>query len=67
MSGLVPLVATWNCLLQKWVFMPVGPSLAASLEPLAHRGNVASVSLFYTYYSGCYRIVYVNSFFSLHS
>ena len=43
MSGLVPLVATWNCLLQKWVFRPVGPSLAASLEPLAHRGNVGKV------------------------
>ena len=29
-----------------------GPSLAASLEPLAHRRNVASVSLFYEYYFG---------------
>ena len=28
----------------------VGPSLAASLEPLAHRRNVASLSLFYRYY-----------------
>ena len=30
----------------------VGASLAASLEPLAHRGNVASLSLFYRYYFG---------------
>ena len=30
----------------------VGPSLAASLEPLAHRGNVASLSRFYRYYFG---------------
>ena len=28
----------------------VGTSLAASLEPLAHRRNVASLSLFYRYY-----------------
>ena len=28
------------------------PSLAASLEPLAHRRNVASLSLFYRYYLG---------------
>ena len=38
MSGLVLLVATWNC----WISYrnrcrTVGPSLAASLEPLAHR------------------------------
>ena len=30
----------------------VGPSLAASLEPLAHRWNVDSLSLFYIYYFG---------------
>ena len=30
--------------------MTVGPSLAASFEPLAHRRNVASLSLFYRYY-----------------
>ena len=41
-SGLVPLVATWT----------VGPSLAASHEPLAHCQNVASLSLFYRYYFG---------------
>ena len=28
----------------------VGPSLAASFEPLAHRWNVASLNLFYRYY-----------------
>ena len=30
----------------------VGPSLAASLEPLAHRRNLASLSLFCRYYCG---------------
>ena len=30
----------------------VGPSLVASLEPLAHHRNVASLSLFYSYYFG---------------
>ena len=30
----------------------VGSPLAASLEPLAHRRNVASLNLFYTYYFG---------------
>ena len=38
--------------LQKRICRIVGPSLAASLEPLAHRRNVASLSLFYRYYSG---------------
>ena len=33
--------------LQKWICRTVGPSLVASLEPLAHRRNVASLSLFY--------------------
>ena len=33
--------------LQKWKYMTVGPSLAASLEPLSHCRNVASLSLFY--------------------
>ena len=36
--------------LQKRICRTVGPSLAASLEPLAHRRNVASLSLFYRYY-----------------
>ena len=38
--------------LQKKICRIVGPSLAASLEPLAHRRNVASLSLFYRYYFG---------------
>ena len=40
--------------LQKLICRTVGPSLAASLEPLAHRRNVASLSLFYRYYFGRY-------------
>ena len=38
--------------LQKRICRSVGPSLAACLEPLAHRRNVASLRLFYRYYSG---------------
>ena len=38
--------------LQKRLCRIVGPSLAASLEPLDHRQNVASSSLFYRYYFG---------------
>ena len=38
--------------LQKRICRTVGPSLAASLEPLAHRRNVASLNLFYRYYVG---------------
>ena len=38
--------------LQKRICRTVGPSLAASLEPLAHRRKVASLSLFYRYYFG---------------
>ena len=38
--------------LQKRICGIVGLSLAASLEPLAHRRNVASLSLFYRYYFG---------------
>ena len=38
--------------LHKRICRTVGPSLAASLEPLAHRRNVASLSLFYRYYIG---------------
>ena len=38
--------------LQQWICRIIGPSLAASLEPLAHRRNVASLSLFYRYYFG---------------
>ena len=38
--------------LQKQICRIVGPSLAAPLEPLAHRRNVATLSLFYRYYFG---------------
>ena len=38
--------------LQKRICRTVGPSLAASLEPLAHHQNVASFSLFCRYYFG---------------
>ena len=38
--------------LQKWICRTVGPSLAASLEPLVHRGNVASLSVVYRYCFG---------------
>ena len=61
MSGLVPVVWLVSLLwalcrlefldkLQKQVYRTVGPSLAASLEPLAHCQNVVSISLFYKYY-----------------
>ena len=54
MSGLVVLVATWNC----WISYRNGYvgllvlHLLPSLESLAHRRNVASLSLFYRYYFG---------------
>ena len=38
--------------LQKQTCRTVGPSLAASLEPLVHRRNAASLSLFCRYYFG---------------
>ena len=38
--------------LQKRICSNVGPSLATSLEPLAHCRNVASLSLFHRYYYG---------------
>ena len=42
--------------LQKRICRTVGPSLAASLEPLAHHRNWASLSLFYRYYFGrCFK------------
>ena len=42
----------WELLykLQKWICGAVSSSLAASLEPLGHRRNVASLSLFYRNY-----------------
>ena len=47
-----------NCYLEmldkvlKRICRTVGPSLATSLEPLPHRRNVASLSLFFRYYFG---------------
>ena len=38
--------------LQKRICRTVGPSLATFFEPLAHRRNVASLSVFYRYYFG---------------
>ena len=38
--------------LQKWVYRTADLSLATFLEPLAHRRNVTSLSLFYRYYFG---------------
>ena len=38
--------------LQKRICKTFSPSLTASLEPLAHRQNVVSLSLFYRYYFG---------------
>ena len=40
--------------LQKRICRTVGPSLTASLEPLAYRRNVASLGHFYRYYFGRY-------------
>ena len=44
----------WELLdkLQKRIRRIAGPLLAAYLEPLAHRKNVAGLSLFYWYYFG---------------
>ena len=38
--------------LLKWVCRTVGPSLAYSLEPLAHRRNKVNLRLFHRYYFG---------------
>ena len=38
--------------LEKRICRNVGPALAAFLEPLGHRRNVASLSLLYRYYFG---------------
>ena len=38
--------------LQKRICRTVGPSRATFFEPLAHRRNVANLSLFYRYYLG---------------
>ena len=37
---------------QRRIVNIVGPALAANLQPLSHRRNVASLSLFYKYYNG---------------
>ena len=51
MSGLVLLVTSWNCWISyKNEYADWYSSFAASLEPLAHRRNLASLSLFYRYY-----------------
>ena len=42
--------STISIKLQKQISMAVGTSLAASLEPLAHRRIVAILSFFYRYY-----------------
>ena len=52
-SGLVLLVATWNCQISYkngQICRIVGPSLAASLETLSHCRNVASLNLSYRNY-----------------
>ena len=38
--------------LQKRIYRNIGPSLTASLQPMAHRRNVVSLSLFYRYSFG---------------
>ena len=48
--------------LQKRICRTVGPSLSASLEPLAHRRNGASLSLFYRYYFGDVHLNWLNWF-----
>ena len=51
--------------LQKRIGKIVVPSLAASLEPLAHRQNVVTLSFFYMYYFGiCTSSTGSSSFFS---
>ena len=49
MSGVVVLDPTWNCYInkKKLICRTAVPSFAASLEPLIHRRNDASLSLFY--------------------
>ena len=43
-----------SCYLDLLLCRIIGPSLTASLEPLAHCRNVASLSLFYRHYFGRY-------------
>ena len=51
--------------LQKRICRTVGPSLAASLEPLAHCRNVTSLSLFYKCYLVCFNLFVLLSFATL--
>ena len=44
--------------LQKWICRTVGPSLAASLEPLAHCQNVASFSIGLFFYRSAFLKVF---------
>ena len=37
---------------QRRVVNVIGPTLAANLQPLSHRRDIASLSLFYKYYHG---------------
>ena len=46
--------------LQRWIYRTVGPSLAASLEPVAHHQNLAS--FFYRYYFGKIHLNWLNWF-----
>ena len=55
MYGILLYIVVYLELLEKLLkgrYRTVGPSLATSLEPIAHRRNVASLSLFYRYYFG---------------
>ena len=52
--------------LQKWICRTFGASLAALLEPLAHHGNEASLSLFYRYYFGDVHLNWLNWLHFLH-
>ena len=57
-SGLMLLTDTWICSIncRNVLYGTVGPPLAASLELLAHRQNVTSLSLFCRYYFGrCFK------------
>ena len=51
----LPYIHAWNTIVTSWMVphgAPFNPSLATSLEPLAHCRNVASLSFFYGFYFG---------------
>ena len=51
MSGLVLLATTWiSYVSYRNKYLVTGPLLVASVEPLAHRGNLAGLILFYSSY-----------------